>query len=227
MGCRVLFVRVCRGHQEHAALGTWTMRAVRQAEKDPRISYVNEMVADECPTDVCRNKIALIARRLKIDYLFSTDHDNVPHANWFSSSLDYLIANPLSVVAAPYVGCRPQHEGAKDRPIHVMIPDDKVGYRHVTRAEAMAGLTGFQPVSGVATLLAIDMKIFEKLSLPWWAYEYHDEHHSEAGSEDYWFSKRCTDAGINLVVNWDCPAIHHKSEGLALWDKRDEELAKR
>jgi hypothetical protein len=189
------------------------MRTVAEAQKDARISYINEFIADECPTDACRNKIVLIARKLRADVLFSVDHDNIPHPNWFNSCIDYLQHHPCVVIAAPYCGSRPLAPHAPDRPVHVYVKDESnyTGRRQITREEAKT-LTGFRPAVGVATCLAMQMSVFEKVPMPWWSYRYLDDAHSESDSEDYVFSDNCVKAGVPIVVNWDCWAFHCKQE---------------
>jgi hypothetical protein len=210
---RVLIARICRGHWERCELGSWLAHAFLAAARDPRVTYINDVVVDKCPTDAAHNEAVLLAQKLAIDVLFTVDHDNVPDPAFFTFGVDYLLRHPAAVVASPYCGARPCQPGYPDREVQVVVKDAAApeGRRRVTRAEA-ATLSGVRPAYGVGTVLAIGMKVFDLITPPWHFYRYFDELHTQAGTEDFAFSEKVVDAGGEVVVNWDVWTGHAKQE---------------
>jgi hypothetical protein len=206
---RVLIARICRGCTERTEIGSWLAKSMLTAHIDPRITYFNDVVMDQCPTDTARNKALFIGQKLKCDIVFMVDHDNAPHPDSFTFGIDYLIRNPAHVLASPYCGSAP------NRDVQVVVKDasEPDGRRRITRSEA-ATLTGVQPAYGVGTVLAIGMKCLDVIQPPWFFYRYFDDVHIDAGTEDMSFSEKLTDAGGVVVVDWDRWAGHAKPEML-------------
>lgn len=207
-------MRVCRGNWERTEIGTWMADVGFRAARDPRVSRFETLVIDQCPTDAARNSAAVYALESRTDVLFSIDHDNAPHPDWFGFGLDYQIRKGFcAVLASPYCGARPGQPGNPDREVQVVVKDaiEPDGRRRVSRAEA-AALTGVRPAYGVGTVLAIGCRVFEKVPPPWWEYKYFDPHHTHVGTEDFAFSEKCADAGIDVEVAWDHFSGHAKQE---------------
>jgi hypothetical protein len=210
---RIAVARICHGKSEHTAVGTWLAHATLAAHKDARISYFTEFVIDDFPTTIARNKAALAAQRIiKADVLFMLDHDNAPDANFFEHAINWLEHHPSGVIASPYCGPRAPLPGAPDREVLVVI-DDAGSLRKVTREEART-LRGIRPAIGVPTgVIAIGIPAFDKVSLPWFDYEYADPHCSVLQkTDDFYFSFKAVAAGVEVVCDWDCFAGHVKSE---------------
>ncbi len=212
---RILIARILRGGFERHEIGSWLAKCFLAASKDPRITFINDVVVDKCPTDAARNEAAILALSMKADVLVSVDHDNVPTLDFFTQAVDYLIRHPAAVVAAPYLGARPSGPGTPDREVQVVVKDASApeGRRRVGHAEARE-LTGIRLAYGVGTVLAIGTPALKLISPPWWAYRYFDPRHMHVGTEDFVFSEKLVDAGGIVVVNWSTWVGHHKSETL-------------
>jgi hypothetical protein len=85
--------------------------------------------------------------------------------------------------------------------------------RNVTREEA-AVLGGIQPAYGLPTgVIALGMSIFDQLEPPWFFYRFVDREHSVLEmTEDFAFSMKAADAGIETLVDWSSWAGHWKGE---------------
>lgn len=204
---RVLIARICRGNWERTELGSWVAHAMLAASRDPRITFFNDVVMDQCPTDAARNKALFIGQQLRCDIVFMVDHDNAPHPDFFKFGVDYLIRNPGHILASPYCSAAPL------RDVQVVIKDASYpdGRRRITRAEA-ATLEGVQPAYGVGTVLAIGMPALDMIEPPWHFYRYFDHLHLDAGTEDFSFSEKIADAGVPVMVSWDHWSGHCKGE---------------
>lgn len=209
---RILVSRFCHGGWEHHAVGTFLKHAALEAHKDRRITFFNDAVANEFPTTVARNKIAFFTQKMKYDALFMIDNDNAPDVGFFTNAVNWLIQHPRGVIAAPYCGSRPLAPGEKDREVMVIIEGES-GLRKVTREEAKT-LTGIRPAVGLPTgVMAIGVPVFDAIKPPWFEYRYANENHTVLEmTEDYDFSWKCRDAGIEMACDWNCFAGHWKGE---------------
>lgn len=198
----------------------WLVATVLKAHGDSRIEHCETRRVDTTPITKGRNWMVEEAKRAKVDYLVMLDSDMCPDLPgrgakpFWESTLDFMLKNRQPcMVAVPYCGPPPLENvyvfrWAKWNNSNVS-PDCRLDF--FSREEA-AGLAGIQRVGALPTgLIMIDMRVFEKMTPPYFYYEYKDETQSElASTEDVTFTRDANMLGIPIYCNWDAWAGHHK-----------------
>ena len=229
MKVSVMIARFPYGGQEHPDVATWLVGTVQKMKQDPHISEVLHNCYDDTPITMTRNRCLRQALDMGVDYVLMVDSDMCPdvHSNprnkglflpdakpfWegaFSFALEH---NGPCLVAAPYCGPPP------DECVYVFHwtrreendPNVNIRLNMISREQA-ALRSGFEQVAALPTgLILIDMRGVKQIPAPWFRYEWKDEHEDEkASTEDVYFTRNCSMAGIPNYVYWDAWAGHHK-----------------
>lgn len=221
----LLIARFPYGGTESAHTTDWLVKTVLAAKADARIGSVEHMSVNDTPITMTRNRVLKAALDRKIDLVLMVDSDMKPDLYlgqpgtkpFFKSSLDFMaLHSGPSVVAAPYCG-PPPHEN-----IYVFRwanresdqPNADMRLEQYTREEA-AQRVGMEEVAALPTgVFMIDMRAVERLAPPWFEYEYADAplNTQKATTEDVFFTRNLSLAGVPQYVNWDAWAGHMKTK---------------
>lgn len=221
MKVSVLFARFPFGGSEHPAGTNWLIKTVLLAKNDHRISDVMHMDVDDTPITMSRNRVLKAAQQQKADIVCMLDSDMAPDlpiqgaVPFWGSSLSFMLAHKgPCVVAAPYCG-PPPHEN-----VYVFRWDQKqsenpnvdLGLEQYSREEAL-GRAGFEEVAALPTgLCLIDVRALDFLKGTWFDYEYEDPPFNtrKATTEDVFFTRNLSLAGVPQYANWSAWAGHIK-----------------
>lgn len=221
MRVKVLFARFPYGQSEHPDVTDWLIDTLIKCERDPRIEYKRWKKSDT-PIPMLRNEAVEMAKKIDADYLLMIDNDMSPDEPnpgakpFWDSTIDFMLnSREPCVVGAPYCGPPPINNVYVFRWANRMNPGHANGFdgslEQFTREEA-AKLAGIQEVSALPTgLILIDMRVFAKLTPPYFYYEYEDRTESKkASTEDVTFTRDVSLAGMPIYCNWDAWAVHNK-----------------
>lgn len=217
----VMFARFPFGASEHPDCADWLLPTVMKAKADPRVGEVSHTRVDDTPITMSRNLVLKRAQDQNVDVLCMLDSDMKPdlkirHAvPFWDSSFDFLVNHEgPCVIAAPYCGT-PPHE-------NVFIfrwacrqsenPNADVSLQQFTREEAQQR-GGIEEVAALPTgLILIDIRALKAIKPPYFDYEYEDApfNTKKASTEDVYFTRNLSLAGVPQYVNWDAWAGHHK-----------------
>lgn len=220
---KLMFARFPYGNQECPDLTDWLVRAVAAAKAHPRIEKVLSIRPDDTPITMTRNLACRAAREQGCDYLLMVDSDMKPDMtctngkDFVTSSLDFLLDSEEqpTVVAAPYCGPPP------DSPVFVFRWTSGINLKQQANPsfhlemyprEESAMWQGIVEVAAAATgLILLDLRVLDSLDQPYFDYEYTDASESQkASTEDVFFTRNLSLAGVPVYVNWDCWAGHWK-----------------
>lgn len=224
MKVSVAIARFPYGEMEHSACVDWLMLTYHKMMIDERISDVKIGRKSDTPITMTRNGMVQDCLNAKVDLLVMVDSDMGPDdclaepgsKPFWDSSFNYwwrYRKQKPCCIFAPYCGRPPAEvpmifrwctwEG--DHP----NPDWRM--EMYSREEA-ATRTGFEKVAaGPTGLMLIDMRVFEVLPRPWFAYEWKDSTQREkASTEDVVFTRNLSMLGIDQIVNWNAWAAHYK-----------------
>jgi hypothetical protein len=196
----------------------------------------------DTPITYTRNRTIMDAHRAGADLLLMLDSDNAPDLyfnvepgvpRFFDTAFDILdkhFDKGPCILYAPYCGPPPHPiEGGEEVPFvfkwHTTKsgPGNRFGKLMLMSREEAAVRGGYEQVPAGATgCMLIDMRVFnftnapnEKLvNPPWFDYEWGDPpfNTKKATTEDVFFTRNATMAGIPVYVLWDCWAGHSKPE---------------
>lgn len=196
----------------------------------------------DTPITLTRNQTIMEAHRAGADLLLMLDSDNAPDLyfgvdagvpRFFDTAFEILDRNFDSgpcILYAPYCGPPPHPiEGGEEVPFvfkwHTTKsgPGNRFGKLALMSREEAAVRGGYEKVPAGATgLMLIDMRAFnftavpdlQKINPPWFDYEWGDPpfNTKKATTEDVFFTRNATMAGIPVYVLWDCWAGHSKPE---------------
>lgn len=217
----VLIARFPYGGGEYRKATNWLVETVLKIKKDRRVSEVFHFDEDDTPITMLRNRACKVAKDAGIDYVLMLDNDLHPDyqaaSPFWESSFDFLLKHrhAPAIVAAPYCG-PPPHEAVyvfrwkcfqSDHPN--LAGDHKL--EMYTREEA-ATLTGIREVAALPTgLMLFHTEVLDRLPPPWFEYEYTDEYQTrKASTEDVYFTRNASFAGVPVYCNWDAWAGHRK-----------------
>ncbi len=233
MKLSVMFARFPYGHCDEPDTTDWLVTTVLAAKADPRIGNISRFRADDTPIPMTRNLTIAAAQAAGVDLLCMIDNDMKPDAYlpanvnkleadpearpFWESSLDFLLSDACEgpgVIAAPYCG-PPPHEN-----IYVFQwknyqsdhPNPDLHLAQYSREEA-ALWKGITEVAALPTgLILIDMRALARIPPPYFDYEYADApYNSRKGStEDVFFTRNLSLAGVHVYCNWDAWAGHWK-----------------
>ena len=221
MQVKVLFARFPFGASEHPDCTDWMVQTVLKASRDPRISEVLHTRVDDTPITMSRNLVCKQAQAAGADIICMLDSDMRPDLKlpgrkpFWDSSLEFMLNHPgPAVIAAPYCG-PPPHENvyvfrwANKESDH---PNVDISLEQFSREEAQ-GRGGIEEVAALPTgLVLIDVRALNAIRPPYFEYEYEDAPFNtrKATTEDVFFTRNLSLAGVPQYVNWDAWAGHHK-----------------
>lgn len=221
---KVCFAFFPFGNQEAPAVRKWFARTILACKKDPRIGEILDRDFDDTPITMSRNGaerwatgegadlLCMIDSDMKPDYLVGKDPTAKP---FWESSLEFVLNHEgPCVVAAPYQGPPPHENCYVFQWVRQQSDHPNPDYRlaQFTREEA-AVRTGIQCVGALPTgLILIDMRAFKRIEPPYFEYEYADPPFNtrKSTTEDVYFTRNLSLAGVPQYCNWDAWAIHHK-----------------
>jgi hypothetical protein len=217
-----MFARFPFGACDHPDTSDWLVSTVLKAKADPRISDLFHWRIDDTPITMGRNRCIQIAKDARADLLLMLDSDMSPDLPepggkpFWDTSFEFIYRHydrGPSVVAAPYCG-PPPHENCyvfRWASIQSDHPDADMRLEQFTREEA-AIRGGFEKVAALPTgLFLLDMRAIERLTPPYFYYEWTDQfEQAKASTEDVTFTRDLSLAGVPLYVNWDAWAGHWK-----------------
>ncbi len=212
----------------------WVIECQRVAHQDPAVKGMLDeelLVApiQAFPTSVARNRLVDAARQHGADILMMVDDDSWPPAEerhpdgrliregWFKTALQFLASQPEpSMIAVPYCCGGPEEavmvfEFTQTRtgaPLDILPAT--FGLTRVQRMDA-ARRRGPERVANIGThCVAYDMRVFDRISKPYFAYQYNPDHTALVETEDCWCHRLLFNAGVPIYVHWDYWAKHHK-----------------
>lgn len=226
MKVKVLVATFPYGGSEVVAVRNWLVTTAKQMATDPRIESVHHMDVNDTPITMSRNRVAKFALQSGFDYVLMVDSDMHPDMYlgnpaalakpFWPSSFEFALSHrdrPLCV-AAPYCG-PPPHENvyifrwANKQSDH---PNADLSLEQYSREEA-AIRAGFEEVAALPTgIFLADVRAFERVKPSWFEYEYEDPPYNtrKASTEDVFFTRNASLAGVPQYVNWDAWAGHAK-----------------
>lgn len=220
---------------EHPAVGSWLSRLVPKVQQDPRCeAAIWEKVIADTPITMTRNRAIRLAKRDGVDILLMIDsdmspdlyHKALPDARPFwDTSFDFLYrrwdAGPR-IILAPYCGPPPGELQSGEEMVYVFHWDydqtdeqrRRVSLKAYSRHEA-GQRSGMEEVAaGPTGLIMLDLRLTDNpdVRLPWFDYEWEDPPYNtkKATTEDVYFTRNCSLAGIPVFCNWDAWAGHVK-----------------
>ncbi len=216
---KVAIGRLAVSGTERAEIGTWLVEVVSVSITDPEVKRIVEDVVhipvSQVPTDVARNKLVKACQQNDIDILFMVDDDASPPESWFKTALQFLVKQKQpAVIGCPYV-C-----GGINQEVQVFRfaspgnhPQQSFTLSHYPREEA-ARKTGIEQVPNIGThCVAYDMRVFEALDTPYYAYTLNEDHTGVIETEDTNCHRKLYFKGVPIFVSWDHWAIHWKLAG--------------
>lgn len=175
------------------------------------------------PITRLRNKACQTAQSAGFDFLLMIDNDNVPDFEvgkdpravpFFPAALEFAMAHQgPCVVGAPYSGTPPKENCIvmKWEPVADQSACMTGTMAKFSRKEA-AEAKGFEEVAALPTgMLLIDVRALDVIDRPWFQYEYTTDGETElAATEDVYFTRNLSWAGVPQYVFWDAWAGHVK-----------------
>ena len=235
MQFKVMIARFPFLASEHPDVTEWFAETVMKAKADPRISEVITRSYNDTPITMTRNLALKDALDNGVDFVTMVDSDMKPDAYlasnpnklgtmprakpFWESSLSFMLDHRQaglgpSMVAAPYGGPPPFENVYVFQWINIQSdhpePDGKL--EAISREEA-ARWTGILEVGALPTgLCMIDTGALSRLPPPWFEYEYADPPFNtrKATTEDVFFTRNMSLAGMPVYCNWDAWAGHWK-----------------
>ncbi len=221
----------------------WIVRTVRKMDRDPRISEVVSLTYADTPIPMLRNRSVKDAAAAGCDYLLMIDSDMAPDIHplatpFWDVAWEFLMVRrmdereaeyalregngdvprqsyPPATICAPYCGPPP------DELVYVFhwtnresaSPNPNFRLEAVSRAHA-AVKVGIEEMGALPTgLILYDMRVFEILPPPWFAYEYEDSWETQkATTEDVYQTRNASMLGLPQYCAWGCFAGHVKSK---------------
>jgi hypothetical protein len=220
---KVLIARFPFMNQEAPSCSDWVTDTYFKAKNDPRIGAVHRVRVDDTPITMGRNRVLKACLEQKIDLLLMVDADMDPDLKlpgakpFWDSSLDFVLSHEgPCAVAAPYCG-PPPHEN-----VYVFHwtrqqndnPNVDLTLSQYSREHAML-MAGIQEAAALPTgVFLLDTRALKVkgFKAPWFDYEWADEPYrtKKASTEDVFFTRNLSLAGVPVYCNWDAWAGHHK-----------------
>jgi hypothetical protein len=210
---RVLVTRLTYGGEERSELGTWTALTAVALATHPMVEEVFHVAIDTCPTPVARHQAIKVAREQACDILISVDGDTIPHRDFATFALPWLMQQKMpAVLAAPYC-CG----GTQERVQVFRWQTNRNGagefgsFENYGREES-AMKTGVERVACAGTgCYACHVSAFDLLDPPYFDYEYDSPARIKViCTEDINCFRDLDVAGVPICVTWDHWAIHVK-----------------
>jgi hypothetical protein len=200
----------------------WLCQLVRTLGKDSRVGTLRSMDVDDTPITMSRNRVLKEAKRQGMDFVLMLDSDMHPDRYmgnagvkpFWESSFEFMLRHhgPCAV-AAPYCG-PPPHENVyifRWATYQTGSPNPDLRLEQYGREEA-AIRAGVEEVAALPTgVYLLDMRAIDRIKPPYFEYEYEDaEQTRKASTEDVYFTRNLTLAGVPQYCNWDAWAGHVK-----------------
>ena len=201
----------------------WLGDLQHQCKSNPLIRRYSTTSIDDTPITMTRNLSIKRAKEGNFDFLLMIDSDMGPDnylsrpgaKPFFQSSFDFMIkhAGP-SIVAAPYCGPPPDENVYIFHTPRMETRKDKLGWRlAMIPRESAAQRAGMEEVIALPTgLMLIDMRAIDMMKPPYFDYEWADApfNTEKASTEDVYFTRNASFAGVKVYSNWDAWATHWK-----------------
>jgi hypothetical protein len=218
----VLICQFPYGGSTRQSVSDWMVRTVCQMKADPRIGEIRHTAIDDTPISMSRNRACRLAQKHGCELVLMVDNDMWPDLSlmgaveFWGQALDFLLAHHgPAIIAAPYCG-PPPHEN-----VYVFrwanrqsdTPDADFHLAQYTREEA-AFRGGIEEVAALPTgLILFPTAALEQIPVPWFEYEYTDQYRTDkATTEDVYFTRNASLAGVPVYCLWDSWAGHWKSK---------------
>ena len=213
---RIAFARPSDDGWERIEVGNLLAQATAAVNRDPDIApYILEFdqpSLERFPTDACRNALVDHCQKRRIDYLFMIDADAAPKAGTFEALLKFLWKQPEpSIVGTPYVGINGKIQVFQLDQLGAH-PESSESWelQHFARDHA-AAMSGFTRVSAIGTHCCMfDMRVFDKLKKPYFAYSYNEDGTQVSETEDCYLCRRLNSLAVPIWCAWDWKAGHWK-----------------
>jgi len=218
----ILIARFPYGGSERSTTTSWLVETVRKMKADPRIGEVLHVELNDTPITMTRNAACRIAQEKKADYILMVDNDMAPDLAYpgakpfWESSFDFALkfGSPCAI-AAPYCGPPPCENIYVFRwtNMETDTPNHSFKLDQFTREDA-ACRSGIEEVAALPTgLFLLDVRALDFAPVPWFEYEYTDKYQTaKATTEDVFFTRNLSLAGIPVFCNWDAWAGHWKNK---------------
>ncbi len=208
---------------EKSTVTDWLVETVLKMKADPTVGDIFQKAFDDTPITMTRNAACLAAREAGADYLLMVDNDMAPDIDkglpgfvpFWDAAWPFAKARGDAIVAAPYCGPPPNEcvyvfHWHQDQ---TGAADPGFALRMIDR-EYASTLTGVREVAALPTgLLLLPVAALSRLPLPWFAYEWKDRHEAQkASTEDVYFTRNASLAGVKCYCAWDSWAGHHKGK---------------
>lgn len=202
----------------------WLERLAVKVHDDRRWGKVYDMEVDDTPITMSRNRVCKQALELGADFVLMVDSDMDPDAYlgsdplakpFYETTVDFMLAHDgPCAVAAPYCGPPPNEN------VYVFTwrkfqsghPNVDLKLDQFTREEA-AFFAGIQEAAALPTgIFMMHTEALKSLRPPWFEYEYEDEPYRtrKSSTEDVFFTRNLSLAGVPQYCNWDAWAGHMK-----------------
>jgi glycosyltransferase involved in cell wall biosynthesis len=201
-------------HYVLASQKSWYGKTMFEAQASGTVKRLAELPIKKFPTDVARNHSVEVAKEGGYDYLLMMDHDIDPHPDFWKRSWGWMVAHRATgpcVVAAPYCSGTPERVLAFIfENLATENPDPDFRIECISRYQA-AQLSGFHRVAAVGTgMILWDMRVFDYLAKPYFAYEYNEDCTNADSTEDIVATRNLALQGIPIWCDFDCWCGHLK-----------------
>lgn len=206
----VLIARLTSDETHHASITDWLLGEVLAiSQAHPQIGDVKHTYLCKFPTDVARNVAVEAAQKNGADFVVMVDEDCRPAPGFFETAINFLLAKPPCVIASPYC--------SGDGVVQVFhwrtANNDELRpeLMQITREDAAARKNVEQIASIGSHLVAYDVKVFDKIKRPYYAYEYNEDHTALLSTEEIVCHRKLYFSGIPIYCDWDHWSLHRKS----------------
>ncbi len=219
----VLICRFPYHGDEKYTVADWLADTVHEMKGDPRVGDLPKLPPiDDTPIPMSRNRACREAQRLGVDFVLMVDSDMAPDLRlpgmkkFWASSFDFILARPAPGGGAAPSGGPPPHEnvsGFRGPTPHTDSAAADFRRAQYPREEAAARV-GFEEVAALPTgLILFHAKALDRLPPPWFEYEYTDQYRThKSTTEDVFFTRNASLAGVPVYCNWDAWAGHWKQK---------------
>ncbi len=235
---KIAFAQFPGGGSSRMETNAWVVKTVREMDKDERIEKVVSLTYNDTPITMLRNRAVQEAREAGCHYLLMLDSDVAPDTpypgsrRFWPTAWEFMMGRrkeeeadelvfgqsprlPPATIAAPYCGPPPEEccyiFEWKNRQSENPNPDFQLG---MIPRESAAIRIQIQEVAALPTgLILYDMRVFDVLPPPWFAYEWSDRFQSQkVTTEDVYQTRNASLLGLPQYCAWDCWAEHVKSK---------------
>lgn len=172
------------------------------------------------PAPCARNQAVKLARNAKADILVMVDDDMSPSCPFLGTAIEFLIKHHMdgkgpAAIGSPYCCSPPSEDVLAFEHGSLESGCGTIPWKvHRIPREDAARRSGIQEVCNIGTgFIAYTMDCFDKITPPYFAYQYTDEFYTNiVETEDCWAHRRLQTAGVPLFVDWDHWSGHWKTK---------------